>query len=283
MRAFCPGHITCFFHPVRTGDLITTGSRGVGIKLAQGTYVTMEERSDDRLVITMDGTSAECPVTELAVRGISDRGFDIIIENDLPVGQGFGMSASGAIASALCAAEFEERPEDDAFIAAHGADIRGGGGLGDVSAIMGRCHFPVRAKAGLPPYGRVIDPGLKGMDITVMVLDGPLDTGSTLSDPDVADKLARYGSECVDSFMDDPSEASLFSLSKRFSKDMGLETESMKDALSKLRTEGNAGMCMLGHSIFTDLKIGKVRELLGDVSAYQCSSTDSMPRIIRRE
>ena len=283
MRAFCPGHITCFFHPVRTGDMITTGSRGVGVKLAQGTYVTMEERSDDKLVITMDGESSECPVTEIAVRNLSKRGFDIMIENDLPVGQGFGMSASGAIASALCAAEFEGRTEEEALISAHEADIIGGGGLGNVSAITGRCHFPVRAKAGLPPYGSVIDPGLKGMDLTVIVLDGPLRTGDTLSDPDVADRLSRYGSKCVDSFIDDPSKETLFSLSKDFSNDMCLETSLMKEAMSKLRKEGNAGMCMLGHSIFTDLRKENVIELLGDVKAFQCSSTDSMPRIIRRE
>ncbi len=52
---FCPGHITCFFEPVRSNAIMETGSRGVGIKLSKGTTVTLEERSDDRLEVMMDG------------------------------------------------------------------------------------------------------------------------------------------------------------------------------------------------------------------------------------
>jgi pantoate kinase len=54
-KAFCPGHITCFFHPVRTDDVLTTGSRGAGIRLSKGAFVTLEERSDPKVEITMDG------------------------------------------------------------------------------------------------------------------------------------------------------------------------------------------------------------------------------------
>ena len=91
--AFCPGHITCFFHPVRTDSVETTGSRGAGIRLSLGAHVTVEERSDSVVEITMDGRPSDAKVTRYVIGKVCpDRGFDVTIENDLPVGQGFGMS-----------------------------------------------------------------------------------------------------------------------------------------------------------------------------------------------
>ena len=267
--AFCPGHITCFFQPVRTKDVLTTGSRGVGIRTSKGTTVTLEERSDDRLVITMDGKDADCPVTGSAVRMVSGRGYDITIDNDLPVGYGFGMSASGSIAAALCAARFEDASIQKAFESAHVAEVMNGGGLGDVSAIMCPSHVPVRKVAGLPPYGEVVDSGISFDRLYLKVLGGPLNTGCTLSNHDTSDKIARFGSKAVDTFLEKPSAESLFNLSVGFSGSVGLETPQIIAEIQKLP---RAGMCMLGHSVFTD------HEADGYI---ECSSTDRMPFICR--
>lgn len=284
ITAFCPGHITCFFHPVRTGDLQTTGSRGVGIKIDKGASVTLEERSDGRIKVIMDGNECECGITRLAVSQVSDRGYDVIVKNDLPVGQGFGMSAAGSIASALCACAFEDKPEQEAYISAHTAEIRGGGGLGDVSGLMCASKVPVRAVAGLPPNGRVVDSAVDLGSFTVAVLGGPLNTGDTLSRPEVSEALQREGSRAVDSFLESPSLSRLYQLSADFSSKIGLENRSLKDAFVRLRSEGHAGMCMLGHSIFTDISKERAEELLGSgAKVFSCSATDSMPRIIRRE
>lgn len=283
ITAFCPGHITCFFRPVRTDDLLTTGSRGVGIRTDLGTSVTLEERSDRQIKVVMDGKDCECRITRYAISQVSDRGYDVTIRNDLPVGYGFGMSASGAIASALCACEFEGKSESEAFRSAHTAEIRGGGGLGDVSGLLCASKVPVRAVAGLPPYGKVIDSGVDIGRFTVAVLGGPLNTGITLSRPEVSEALQREGSIAVDSFMAAPSLSRLFGLSEDFSSKIGLETRSLKDAFSKLRLEGHAGMCMLGHSIFTDVSKERTEDLLGPgAEVFACSATDSIPRITHR-
>lgn len=281
--AFCPGHITCFFHPVRTDDLLTTGSRGVGIKIDLGASVTLEERSDKVIRVIMDGKESECNITKLAISQISDRGFDVIVNNGLPVGQGFGMSAAGAIAAALCACVFEDKTDDFAYRSAHIAEIKGGGGLGDVSGILCRSKVPVRAVAGLPPYGNVVDSKVDIDGFTVAVLGGPLNTGDTLSVPSVSEAIQREGSGSVDRFLESPSLSGLYSLSEIFSSKIGLETESLKVAFSKLRSEGHAGMCMLGHSLFTDVSKERTEELLGaDASVFACHATDSMPSVIRR-
>ena len=283
ITAFCPGHITCFFQPVKSYDPMSAGSRGVGIKLSKGAKVSLEERDDKELITIMDGQETDCAITKMAVREIDpERGYDIIIENDLPVGQGFGMSAAGSIAAALCACEITGKDIQEAFNAAHRSEIAGGGGYGDVSGIMGPYNVPVRSIAGLPPFGKVINSGLK-INVSVAILGGPLNTGDTLANPEVSKRIQEMGSKFVTDFIDEPSMKNLFSFSEKFSSSIGIETPEITDALSKLRAEGNAGMCMLGHSIYTDLSPAKTRKILGDdIEVIGCQSTNSMPRIIRK-
>ena len=283
ITAFCPGHITCFFHPVRSYDPMSAGSRGVGIKLSKGAKVTVEERRDDRIITIMDGQECDCRITKSAIREIDPvRGYDVTIENDLPVGQGFGMSAAGAIAAALCACEAAGKDTEEAFGAAHRSEIAGGGGYGDVSGIVCRSHIPIRSVAGLPPFGKVLNSGLK-MSVTVAVLGTPLNTGDTLSNESTVSRIQEYGSRMVTEFIEKPSIDLLFRFSEEFSSSIGLETDEMKDALSKLREHGRAGMCMLGHSIFTDLSLAETKDILGkDLFIKGCQSTASMPRVIRK-
>lgn len=273
---FCPGHITCFFEPVRSNAIMETGSRGVGIKLSKGTTVTLEERSDDRLDVMMDGKECRCDITRAAILMTSSRGFDVTIENDLPVGQGFGMSASGAIAAAYCACTFEDKPLDTAFLNAHIAEVVGGGGLGDVSALMCESHVPIRVEPGLPPEGEIRDSGLRFEKLSLAVLGGPLDTGTTLRDKATSKRIGDAGSKCVKEFIANPNIDSLFRLSRSFSKDVGLETPALRKVLSKIP---NSGMCMLGHSVFSDCP----KDVLEDMGleVYECSSVDSMPIICR--
>lgn len=279
-EAFCPGHVTCFFHPVRTDDPVTTGSRGAGLRLSLGTKVTLEERSDSRLNTVMDGAEAEAPVTRRVMELICpSRGFDITIENDLPVGQGFGMSASGAIAAALCACSISGIDTGEAYRYAHIAEVVCGGGLGDVSAIMSDVHQPVRVRPGLPPYGRVEGTGLRFDRLTLAVTGTKLSTAPVISDPVIQRRMNEIGSAMVDQYFERPSVESLFSYSREFSSSVGLESEDVKEALKKLG--GNAGMCMLGHSIFTTVPEDEVKDLLGEVPVFTVSTSDR-PAFIQR-
>ena len=281
--AYCPGHITCFFYPVRSYDILSAGSKGAGIKLLRGSTVTLEERSDDRIEIQMDGKEATCGITRLALRMIAPkRGFDVTVTNGLPVSQGFGMSAAGAIAASLCACHMVGRPKQEAFRVAHIAEIEGGGGLGDVAGIMCNGHQPTRVVAGLPPLGKVVDSGYK-LDLNVAVLGKTLDTGVILGNKEVMSKMMDIGPKFVDTYVKDSTEKNLFRLSRLFSKLTGLETPEVSDALGALSKVGNAGMCMLGHSIFTTVPNDQVYQILGkDVPIYRCPSTNREARIIRK-
>ncbi len=279
-RAYCPGHITCFFHPVRSGDVMSSGSRGVGIKTSKGAFVDVEERSDGKVVAVMDGSEQDCRVTKLVAERLAPGvGLDITIENGLPVGQGFGMSAAGAIAVGMCLCQMYDIDEKEAFIAAHVSEIEGGGGRGDVSGIMCEGAVPIRCSAGLPPWGKVIDSHLR-VDLKVAVLGDPLNTGEILGNGEISKKISEIGPGCVDDFCSDMTEDNLFRLSRKFSKGTGLETCRISDVLDRL--EGRSGMCMLGHSVFTTASEDEFRDAVGDVRIYGCPCTGKGPEIIRR-
>lgn len=274
--AFCPGHVTCFFHPARTGDPATTGSRGAGLRLSSGTTVTLEERTDSEVRVVMDGAESDAPITRLVLSDVCPGvGFDVTIDNDLPVGQGFGMSASGAIAAAMAACSFSGIPMDEACMRAHVAEVVGGGGLGDVSAIASNCHQPIRLKPGLPPHGEVADGGFGFEKLSLVVVGGRLSTGSVITDESMQNRMTRIAGAMVDSYHSDPSPGRLFAYSREFSRSAGLESGPVRAALDALNLHGDAGMCMLGHSIFTTLSEDEVREILGDVQIHPTSTSDA--------
>src|SRR3989304_4488103 len=74
--AFCPGHVTAFFAPVEDPDPYQKGSRGGGPAPAPGWAVE---------------------------RAIGGAAFEVVVQSEvqLPVSQGFGMSAAGALSATL--------------------------------------------------------------------------------------------------------------------------------------------------------------------------------------
>ena len=284
IKAFCPGHITCFFSPVITNDPVTTGSLGAGIRLDKGVTVTIEGRGGNRRTrITMDGENREnAKITEHVANALGpDKSFDITIENGLPISQGMGMSAAGAIALGLCITSLKNMDDEEAYRAAHIAEVNLGGGLGDVAGILGGKQ-PVRISAGVPPFGRTVDTGID-MKLSIVVLGPRMDTGNVLSDNTTMKKISEFGKECVNRYIARPSEAALYEISSEFSKHIGLESKSVKRALSELRKNGHAAsMCMLGNSIFTNAEEDEVHEILGDVNVISCASCGNGPMTTRK-
>jgi len=275
MKAFSPGHLTCFFQPVRDQNILKTGSKGAGIKLSLGTDVTVEENVHGTNVI-MDGELSEARITRRVLEILApDRNFDVMIENQLPVSQGLGMSAAGALAAALCVSEMIGKDTNEAVKAAHIAEVEGKGGLGDVSGLMGNGHIPFRITAGLPPHGNVIGTG-KRMRITIAVLSGKLETKNVLEDKTKMSMISIAGRTAVEAYQKDTSINSLFSISRNFSKVIGLESKEMSIALSMF---DEAGMCMLGNSIFTTAPADEVSDALTNAEIYETESTDSVPFI----
>ena len=285
--AYCPGHITCIFRPCAGSeetDLLKIGSVGVGIRISLGAEATLEERSDGKTIITVDGEEGDFPVSRAAMaRMLPGRGFELTVRNGAPTGQGFGMSAAGAVAAALCAAELKGETMQAAYVSAHIAELIGGGGLGDVSAITCPAHVPVRVRPGLPPDGEVRGTGIKLPKLALAVLGPKMNTGKILVNPANYARIAAAGISCLEAFSADESGENLFRQSNAFSSATGIEAPEVSSVVAELNSAGiPAAMCMLGNSIVAQCGPDELSELLGGVPAIGCSSTGALPHITRR-
>jgi Predicted archaeal kinase (sugar kinase superfamily) len=285
IKAYCPAHITCFFRPTESSDVLSKGSLGAGIRLESGTIVSMEERVGNTRIL-LNGVPADAKITQFVLeKTIPEKGVELNIETQLPFGQGFGMSASGAIAAALCASEISGADRYDSFVAAHIADIEGGGGLGDVAALMTEAHQPVRLKAGIPPKGVIIDTRLSFDRVTVVVLGLNMKTSDILKDSSKYNAIMSAGGSTVTDYMKDVTKERLFDISNRFSTISGVEQNNVSDAIGKLKEKGiRSAMCMLGNSIFSEASEDEIKEVLGeDIWTFSTRSTNESARIIRKE
>ncbi|MFA6805210.1 MAG: pantoate kinase [Candidatus Methanomethylophilaceae archaeon] len=283
ITAFCPAHITCFFQPADGIDVLSKGSRGVGMRLDRGASVSVSENRSGHTDVTMDGRPSDAPITRKVIEtALPGRGFDVTVINDLPTGQGFGMSAAGAIAVALCLTELSDISVTRAYELAHAAEVLLGGGLGDVSAIMANVSQPVRIKAGLPPRGEVIGTDADLGRLSVAVLGPKVSTSNVLGDPDRNRMIREAGGRAVDDYLKGPTKERLYSISNSFSSETGLEGPDMEKAIGLLRENGiMSSMCMLGNSIFADCSADRLSDMLA-LSASDVIPSDRPARITQK-
>ena len=288
MRAetFVPGHISCVFRPVRTDDVLSTGSLGFGIRTSLGCNAKVEPRDDKALRIFINGEESDAPVTRYAIESMdAGMGFDIHLEHGLPLEQGFGASASGTFGAALCVASLAGLDRFEAVKAAHKAECNLGGGLGDLAAINSGFGVPIREVAGVQGItGRTSDSGLSFPELTLIVFNEPLKTESVLSDENEMKKIVQAGDVAMRRFSVDRTIPGLFDAANEFSEFIGLESGEIKDALSLISKEGyRAGMCMLGNSIYSDISMERAKELFSSASVYKTASYSGPIEVTRTE
>jgi len=251
--AFAPGHVTGIFAPADDApDLAARGSRGAGLVLELGVRATatfrpgrvrrLEVRGEDRRAL---------PISTAAARRLApDRPgvLRVRLRHDLPIGQGFGMSAAGALATSLAVAQVAHRSRALAVRGAHEADLLGGGGLGGVAAILGG-GLELRRTAGLPPLGRV-DHRAFLRPIWVGVLGRPIPTRTALANPALRRRIAAQSS-ALDDLLRRPDPERFLAASERFTDRVGLASRPLDQLLRALRRRGAfAAQAMFGDSFF---------------------------------
>jgi pantoate kinase len=170
------------------------------------------------------------------------------IAHELPIGQGFGMSAAGALATALAVGALSARPRELAVRVAHLADLFGGGGLGGVAAILGG-GIEVRTRAGIPPFGKVVHRPFP-FPLLIGVVGRPIPSPSVLHDPSALRRIAR-AAEGWEELATDADPDRFFRLSERFTDRAGLASPAVRRTIVALRRRGAAaGQAMFGESFF---------------------------------
>lgn len=268
-KAFAPGHISGFFEPVfHIDDLIRTGSRGAGVSISLGALseVIVEEAQVGGIQVFINGKKSPAYVTNLALKYIiGNNPLNVVVKTslDLPVGQGFGMSAAGALSACLAICKCCGLPKEDALKAAHMAEVQMRTGLGDViSSFFG--GLEIRKSPGLPPWGLIEHiPGK--FDLVLCVIGKKIDTKKVLNNPILVKNICEYGRLCTKKMLENPSIENFFYQSQVFTKKTGLADKKTLQAIDLVKNLGAASMCMLGNSVFA---AGKTKELYRVLSVF---------------
>lgn len=284
--AFAPGHISGFFEPVyHPEDFMRTGSRGAGINITLGVIseVFVNEGGKQDFEIYINNKRIHIPVVILALKYLlRDAPINVCvnIKSDLPVGQGFGISAASVLSTTLALTKLINISKEEALKASHFAEIQMKTGLGDVIA-SSFGGIEIRKSAGLPPWGLIEHiPGK--YDIVLCVIGKKINTKRILTNKSKMDKITDYGKYCTKKILEKPSIENLFNLSQIFTEKIEISDEKVKNAINAANQYGMASMCMLGNSIFA---IGKTEEIIKVLSSFGnifvCSVDEYGARLIQ--
>ncbi|EQD31594.1 pantothenate kinase [mine drainage metagenome] len=250
-RAFAPGHVTGIFAPASTGrDPRARGSRGAGVVLELGVVAAVAWRPGAaRRLRILDGGREEFPIsTDVARRLVGNRrgSLTVRLHHELPIGQGFGMSAAGAAATALAVSAALGRPRVRAIEIAHLGDLFGGGGLGGVAAILGG-GLEFRRTPGIPPFGNSLRMPWSP-SVFVGVVGHPLPSPPRLRNARFLQR-ARTSARGLDALLEHPDPVRFFLASERFTDQMGVASVRLRRILRELRADGAwAFQAMFGES-----------------------------------
>jgi len=282
-RGQCGGHLTLIFTVEDSHeDPYFQGSRGAGICLDDGVEsIAKGEVGEGILTVNGINTSFDDSLyhdvlQELIkeIPEIHEYDWELSIRMSLPASQGFGMSASGAIASAISIQRAIGVPHEEclrrSFMLAHLVERRRSSGLGDTTALSSG-GVERRIVPGSPFSGKLLDhgPGKAnswGASFPVL-LSWKERTGTHTSEyidqPEWKERISKAGDGAMDSLslgdwnMERWSE--LIQESRLFSSYSGLTKDSSRSELLNIIDEvivkeGLSDsvtplLCMLGESV----------------------------------
>ena len=277
-RAFAPGHITGVFAPaLEAHDPRARGSVGAGLVLELGVYAraTFTPDRPRRLLLTSD-VRHPLPISlDVAHRFFAggDGRLEVELRHELPIGQGFGMSSAGALATALAVAAVLGAPTERVVRTAHVADLFGGGGLGGVSAILGG-GLELRRTPGIPPWGEIRHRQFPA-PIFLTVVGPPIPSPTLLENPRFLKRVRRTAGRGIRRLARQFSPSAFLAESARFGDRLGLATPAVRDALRRLRSPGvAASQTMFGQAVWAVASSVRARRRLMD--ALEASGVSSV-------
>ncbi|MCI4332907.1 MAG: hypothetical protein L3K01_04150 [Thermoplasmata archaeon] len=252
--AFAPGHLTGVFAP-RLGakDPRARGSVGAGLVLELGVRAVARwtPGAPDRVVVRSTPTTSAPISLEAARRTKSElRGrLSVTLTHQLPIGQGFGMSAAGALATARASALALGTSPRKALEIAHLADLFGGGGLGGVAAIAGG-GLEVRRRPGIPPWGEIRRSRFP-YRVFLATVGPPIPSPGLLRNAHFLTRVEAAAAEGLRELGTRPTPTSFLAASQLFSDRLGLGPVGLRRRLDRIRRTGaSAGQAMFGRAIF---------------------------------
>lgn len=250
ISVFVPGHITGFFNIENNVNPLKNGSCGAGFLVNRG--VLTDISSSDTLEIEVNQGDYTVINEVLKILNI-EKPVKITQDIQLPIGAGFGTSASSALGLAIGLNEFFNLGYnlEKCGQIAHRAEINLGSGLGDVIAQMGR-GVVLRTKAGAPEIGEIKSFVNEKLVVATKTF-GEIDTASIIQDPDYKKIISDAGLELKNRFLENPSIGNFLDFSFEFSKKTNLmsdEVSELIDYFNSLDDILGSSMAMLGNTVF---------------------------------
>jgi len=264
-RAFAPAHVSGVFAPrLDARDPRGRGSVGAGLVLEVGVTASATWRPAGRASVRVTAdTTVPLRISETVARrllGPRPGSLSVRLEHALPIGQGFGSSASGALATGLAVAEAVGVPPARAVQVAHLADLFGGGGLGGVAAILGG-GLELRLQAGVPPFGHVVHLPLEE-SVLVGTVGPAIRSPRLLGDPRWIRRFGA-GEAIVGELAARPGWEAFWDAAERFTDTVRLSSPDLRAVLQGLRRRGaRAAQAMFGTSFFASPPPGRAGEEL---------------------
>ncbi len=241
---FVSGSVTAIFSPFIHEKPEKSGSYGVGFTIDSG----VEAKLIDEDGIFLNGKRTSIPPVEIVLRELGVSG--IVIETELPISCGFGVSGASALATGIEVSIKKNLGLSIADVAdlAHRAEVICRTGLGDV---VTQFHGGVvaRMKPGCPSNSEV-KRYIFNRKIDFLVL-GEMSTRDILEDEMKREKVNKAGKRYLKEFLKNPSIDNLFRCSKLFAVESELMDDEIIDVVEAVESIGGmASMVMLGRAVF---------------------------------
>ena len=280
-RGECGSHVTLIFTiNDDSTNLDEQGSLGVGLCLDQGVEIIARGIEGDFEInikfIEGDGESElyqqVFKLLSKEIINIKNYNWDLAIKLKLPISQGFGMSASGAIAASMAIQRAIGEPHEEslrrAFSIAHRVERYFSTGLGDVTALAAG-GVERSTSPGAPFSGDLLTRG-PGMsegwtkDIEVLLAwkkDSGKHTSSYIDDTVWKNSISKAGIKQMEQLMqkqwDKTRWSELLERSEIFADESGLLCDSKrfellnqaKNVIEETSSEFKPLLCMLGKSL----------------------------------
>ncbi|MDR2830279.1 MAG: GHMP kinase [Methanobrevibacter sp.] len=263
-KVFVPSHISCFFSVYNDRNILKSGSSGAGILLDKGVTTKVKKSSRDEIILKINGKSYENPsISKKTGEYIRDKfqideGVAISQDVEVPMGSGFGTSASSAIGVGIALNNLFglDLGIVNVYQIAHIMEVEFGTGLGDVIAESSK-GIVIRKKPGAPGFGEIIRI-IKDDLFVITKTFGEIDTKSIIQNPQISKKVNELGLKATKEFLKNQSINNLLRISFNFAKKTSLICDEVLDSINELNkyTLGSS-MAMLGNTVFALSKTPK--------------------------
>jgi pantoate kinase len=272
-------HITGIFTiDDQAEDYIRKGSRGAGFSINRGTTSWVEESDDSKNHIFFNNQEVSLDEAKISNHIINHyqktagkhtdatHGVSLFHEFEVPIGCGFGASASGALGSCLALEEFYDfdLPMDKTYNLAHSVEVEFGGGLGDVAGVV-QGGWEYRLKPGSPVIGETKN--LLENNYRVATINfGEITTKSIIQNENWKRQINKVGELFLAELFNEPTIGNFATVSKQFSITSMLATPEVTEIMQLLEdSEIQVSQIMLGNGVFL---IYKNRSVLSSLENY---------------